>query len=755
MCGDQLIRLGVIDCVHPAQGRTVVNPPTQRIRFAEFELDLRAGELRRGSRRIRLQEQPFQILLMLLQDPGEVVTREEICKRLWPDDTIVEFDHSIGTAIKKLRQALDDNAESPRYVETLPRRGFRFIFPDVVSFAGADAAPFPDPAAASAAAAVAPERLARKQRFPALILRHRLAFAAVLAGMVCVIALLAWHFRRRPAPPLFDEATLTQVTTSTGLDIDPSLSPDGSMVAYSSNENGSFEIYVKSLAVGGQEIQLTHDEEDNFEPAWSPDGKSIAYYARRRGGIWVMPALGGAARRLTDFGSWPAWSPDSAKIVFESQGLIDFGQGSFEAMPPSTLWVVPAQGGAPTQLTRPGNPIGGHGAPSWSPDGRHIAFSSTSTSFGGIWSVPAAGGEPRRLVKEDSFAPVYGPDGRYLYYSQGWEPSFKLMRVALSPDGAAIGEPTLVQDTGQMLWRRLSFSSDGKLLAFSGLLAANNLQSLRVSPATGAAIGGPIALTHDTNGRKTTPLFSPDGAQIAYSVLRLGTRFEFWVMDADGGNAHPLSIAPGNEKIPGWLSGGKQLAFLVYRESQTLLESLDLSSGKIDVLRTFAKNDAPIRLSPDGKRAAYGALQAGAVNLWTAPLDGGPARQLTFGSTLMSFPCWSPDGKFLAFEMRREGGDDVAVIPSGGGTPVQLTNDPGPSFASDWSPDGDKIVFAGLRNGVWNIWWVSRRTREEKQLTRYTKENEYVRYPTWSPRGDQIAYEYAETTGNIWTMRVK
>jgi DNA-binding winged helix-turn-helix (wHTH) protein len=103
--------------------------PAQAVRFGGFELDLRAGEVRKGGRRIRLQEQPFQILLMLLEHPGEVVTREEIRKRLWPNDTIVEFEHSIGTAIMKLRQALGDDAGTQRFVETLPRRGFRFIFP--------------------------------------------------------------------------------------------------------------------------------------------------------------------------------------------------------------------------------------------------------------------------------------------------------------------------------------------------------------------------------------------------------------------------------------------------------------------------------------------------------------------------------------------------------------------------------------------------------------------------------------------------
>lgn len=97
------------------------------IRFGAFEVDLRAGELRKQGARVKLQEQPFQILAMLLENPGEVVTREDLRKRLWPDDTFVDFDHSLSTAINKIREALGDSAESPRFVETVPRRGYRFI----------------------------------------------------------------------------------------------------------------------------------------------------------------------------------------------------------------------------------------------------------------------------------------------------------------------------------------------------------------------------------------------------------------------------------------------------------------------------------------------------------------------------------------------------------------------------------------------------------------------------------------------------
>jgi TolB-like protein/DNA-binding winged helix-turn-helix (wHTH) protein/lipoprotein NlpI len=110
--------------------------PVRLVRFGVFEVNFRSRELRKQGSKIKLQEQPFQILAMLLERPGDVFTREEICQKLWASDTFVDFDHSLGTAIKKLRQALGDDAETPRYIETLPRRGYRFIAP--VEGAGAD-----------------------------------------------------------------------------------------------------------------------------------------------------------------------------------------------------------------------------------------------------------------------------------------------------------------------------------------------------------------------------------------------------------------------------------------------------------------------------------------------------------------------------------------------------------------------------------------------------------------------------------------
>src|SRR5580658_1353593 len=126
------------------KGKSLVSPAMQepaaapvRLRIGDFEVDLRSGEVRRNGDRIQLQERPFQVLAALVERPGEVVTREELQKKLWPTDTFVDFEHSINTAVKKLREALGDDAENPTYIQTLPRRGYRLIAPvEIVEVSG-------------------------------------------------------------------------------------------------------------------------------------------------------------------------------------------------------------------------------------------------------------------------------------------------------------------------------------------------------------------------------------------------------------------------------------------------------------------------------------------------------------------------------------------------------------------------------------------------------------------------------------------
>jgi Tol biopolymer transport system component len=169
--------------------------------------------------------------------------------------------------------------------------------------------------------------------------------------------------------------------------------------------------------------------------------------------------------------------------------------------------------------------------------------------------------------------------------------------------------------------------------------------------------------------------------------------------------------------------------------------------------------DAP-RLSPDGRLLAFSWGRGGkTINTWVVPVAGGEPQQITHDAELMAFPSWSPDGRTLAVEMKRGGHAQVAVIPltaglppKAAGDPVPLTAERGMNWPHSFSPDGDKVAYAGSRDGVWNVYWVSRSTRERRQLTTNRKLGAYVRYPAWSPRGDQLVYEFAETTGSIWTV---
>jgi Tol biopolymer transport system component len=145
-------------------------------------------------------------------------------------------------------------------------------------------------------------------------------------------------------------------------------------------------------------------------------------------------------------------------------------------------------------------------------------------------------------------------------------------------------------------------------------------------------------------------------------------------------------------------------------------------------------------------------LAAGVLTVWVAPLEGGAPRQVTFDREGAGYACWSPDGRFLAFELLRGPDMHIAIVPAAGGETFIITRERGLSWPHDWSPDGERIVFAGQPNGLWNVYWISRHGGPEHRLTDYTNRHSFVRYPAWSPRGDQIVYEYAETTGNIWLM---
>ena len=286
------------------------------LRFESFAADLRTAELRKGGRLVKLQPQPFKLLVLLASRPGELVTREEIQKELWSDDTFVDFEHGINYCIKEIRTALGDDADNSRFVQTVPRRGYRFITavkaetPELMAEAGLGEV--------SKSPAAANHSSSKKRSL-------LVASTAIVIAVVIGTYLLVRPGRNSGRVPI--EGRFTQLTSHRGLEVFPSLSPDGDFVAYAALWTGSWDmagnwdIYIQRVK-GGDAINLTADSGfSDTQPSFSQDGEWIAFRSERDGGgIFIMGATGESVRRLTDFGYNPIWYPDGRSILCETAG---------------------------------------------------------------------------------------------------------------------------------------------------------------------------------------------------------------------------------------------------------------------------------------------------------------------------------------------------------------------------------------------------------------------------------------------------
>ncbi|HEV8268259.1 MAG TPA: protein kinase [Thermoanaerobaculia bacterium] len=546
-----------------------------------------------------------------------------------------------------------------------------------------------------------------------------------------------------------------QLTSSSGLDLNGAFSPGGKRVAYASDRTGSFEIRVTPRVPGEPETVLTSDGAQSVQPVFSPDGRFVAYHSLSRGGIWIRPATGGDARRLVPFGSHPAWSPDGRTIAFQSEGVVDLAPTGLGPLAPSTIWEATVEDGATRARTQPGVPRGGHGNPVYAPDGRSIAFVAFTPERGQVWRVAVAGGAPETLVARDQYDydPVYSPDGRFLYYGAvTGEASYGLYRLRLDEAGRTTGAPEQVVTPGPAILRHLSLAVDGDALSYSALTTTSNLFAISLSPATFEPTGSPAPLSAE-NARTSRPVFSPDGARLAFSRWRPGTNLQVWVMNADGTAPAQATSFKAENHSPSWFPDGRRIAYSSDRGEKPGLWAVDLATTAEALVLPLPRDGDSPRLSPDGRSVAFNAHDdRNVVNVFVASVAGGAPKPVTVESELAAFPTWSPDGKLLAFQLRRGEDRQIATVPASGGDVSVVTTAHGQSWSWGFSPDGERIAFAGRRDGVWNVYWISRTTRQEIPLTRYTALNTYVRYPDWSPRGDRIVYELAETKGNVWVL---
>ena len=672
---------------------------------------------------------------------------------------------------------------------------------EVITFLTGEAIPF-GPSASGA--------IPRPREIVELAARQRLAEADTLQvetggrlgrrglglalGLVLILGLVlaAVFLARGPAAPVDQGWTATpeRLTPDASLEVDPALSPDGRWLAYSSNRNGLFEIFLRDLSPApGQAPENRHEqrlalgEGDFFQPTFSPDGRHLVYHDRRQGGIWRATLDGELDERLqlSNFGSCPAYSPDGRHLVFQSTSSPLLADTAAPALTDSTLWRLDLERHDLLQLTEPGQPPGGHATPTFSPDGRWIAFTTARYGSAEIWAIEWAS---RRLVplvdgSLEGYDPVYGPDGQSLYFSSARRQVKGLWRLPLGRDGLPAGPAVEIRNLGLASIRQLTLSADGRRALYTTLETRSDLRAVGLD-AAGAVSTAPQQLTRG-GGRNNRPAFSPDGSWLAYDHWDVGSSIDLWLLDLTNDSTRQLTHWADDASQPQWSPAGDRLVFHRGPRDQRRVWETTFATTNDPASRPLT--DLPdgvywIALDPSGRRLAYHSSHQGGPALWIQPLDGAPRRlvgleelaigvldasspspsapdpgQSNLDSAFLGFPIWSPDGQWLAFQHKRSENDtQIRLASAADGTIESLPELPGHNWPYSFSPDGDKIAFAALRAGTWSLRWISRHSGEEHLLLTADQLGEYLRYPTWSPREDLLVYEHSRTDGNLFLL---
>lgn len=638
------------------------------MRFGIFEVILETGEVRRAGVKVKLQEQPFQVLAALLEKPGEIVTKEELQERIWKDDTFVDFDRSLATAINKVRQALDDSAMRPRYIETVAKRGYRFIGLEGLA---------PATEARPVGSDVDLEAELRKS------LRLTRASAVVAAAaLVLVLALFLGRYQPEPA----EEITRRFSFEVEGALLEqPSISPDGLYIVYAAQANDRTSLWLRSLASDSVR-ELEGTEGAIFRPFWSPDSLWIGFATSSE--LRRIPVGGGRPTiicRLPPTGSFGyrggTWNADGRIVFAADSGLYEVSASGGEARPVDARFPTPQdaesdQGdlGIPnfphflasekgTSVIVDSRWLGNYdyeievlGLESRQRDRLREGFGAVPAEGhlvygfdGGIWAMPfsleslKASGEPFRIVASGT-APTVSLDGTLAYANQ-IDPVERLVwRTRQGTILEAVGRP-------QVNLREFSLAPDGTMVAVTADDSGTPdiwIQDLQQSTIE--------RLTFD-GGFEALPAWRADGSELMY----LGGNEEgqsVWRIPRNGVGKPVAILSAGG--APDWSRDGRYVVSQrgdgKARETLSNIYYIDLKQDAsqlrpILVVGTSGSETAP-KLSPDGRLIAYVSDETGNQEIYVHSFpEGTLKRQVSVDGGTQ--PRWRADGREIFYVRNR------------------------------------------------------------------------------------------------------
>jgi Tol biopolymer transport system component/DNA-binding winged helix-turn-helix (wHTH) protein len=744
-------------------------------RFAEFQLDCASFELRRQGRaqkteRISLERIPMELLILLLERQGSVVTRQEIVDRLWGKDVFVDTEHGINTAIRKVRQALRDDPEQPRFILTISGKGYRFVAErSSTNGTSAIAAPateavVPPQPPATPAASLAPA--------PKTLPRPGYRFIAPLEGGSALITasgspVVAEAGRQPRIWPILLKIMVAGVGAGAAAFLILHLS------TRTKDPHSNFE------RMGIRQISKTGDIR---EAAISPDGKYIAYVREYAGQVSTTSAV-----QIVPPGQDPytdlTFSPDGSYLLYR-RVLRSEGTGQLEE--------VPALGGSPKKLVEE---VDGGGT--FSPDGTRLAFvRNDPPKSESLLVVVNTDGTNERILARHSLAdlfcaPAWSPDGKLIAAGSGGFMPQSLLRLSLISVGNGKEEFLTAQEWASL--GGLSWLADGSGLVMTGQIQGRsndagqvwylpypNGEAHQITNDLSNYVG--VTVTHDSQNLLTVrkertsaiwlvakgpsaralPItfaesradglfglcWTPEG-KIVYSSRADGTS-ELWVMKADGSQQQQLTANGAFNADPVALPDGRSVIFTSSRAGGNhLLWRIDIDGSNSRQL-THGRDEFQADVSPDGTWMVFTSTESGKTTIWKSPLENGRPVQLE--KELSWFPAVSRDGRWIAYILYDEGKHkfQISIVPDRDGPATRAIDVP-PAAGSlgllRWTPDGRSLALVETHDGVDNIWSNPLDSRSHEQLTKFSSGQIFGF--DWSPDGNRLAVARGSLSSDI------
>jgi DNA-binding winged helix-turn-helix (wHTH) protein/Tol biopolymer transport system component len=742
-----------------------VGSPAQSLRcvcFGEFKLDPRTGELTANGQSSYLQDKPLQVLALLLEHPGQLVTRDELMKRLWSADTFVDFDQSLNKAVNRLREALEDSTEHPRFIETLPRRGYRFIAPITLET-------YREPVSISRPA---PEFVPRVSEWPAVpdrndgsisgvepanaasprlpFLRRNWKYLTAIFAVVVIVALgfevLRWRSRNRGFN--LEKMQITKLTQAGNAGL-VAISPDGRYVVYGLDSKQGTALWLRQVATRS-EVQILPPEAVEYEGvSFSPDGNDV-YFVHSGTKLtdfrylYRMPALGGPVRLLAaDVDSPVSFSPNGRQFVY-TRG--DPKLGGCEVR------LANADGSGNRVLaTIPETYTGFQPGAAWSPDGRTIAvpFQLYGKRSGyALKLVSIRDGRIGELYSGDTLIgrPLWLPEGSGLLVTLGDRAKGGQLWKISYPQGQT---SRLTNDLADYDIR-IDATRNAEIVA---AIQFNRVFHVWVAPADNLSGGRQITFGEP-------PIFSIAAAPQG-KIVTVSRDGELLIMNADGSQAAPIPDVH-NAGYPA--ACGRYFLYASYERGKLGLTRVDADGSNPLILVEKGMLGSPV-CAPDLHSVFYVDWNK-PTKVYRIPIEGGTPTVVAdgMGSEIDGRLVISPDGKFLAYgfeEYDPEPVNKLAVIPVDGSSPAKVLGVPGWTFESGccrdshlritgalrWSPDGKGLQSLVTRDGVTNIWELPLGGGKPKQLTMFT--SGLMTDFEWFPDGKQLVLTRGELNSEV------